>query len=213
MLGAVLTAITLSVVYWNQTARGYALMLALTCAGMLAFVALCERRSRWPAVAYLVVMVGAIYCSFVAVLVIPAQLVALAWRRQAWRPFAAALVALVVCSIPLAVLAARRGSGQLFWVPRPDRQVEQQVLESLTGSGLQSVFHPTLLAKPGIWITAAAVAAVLGAGVRSRRRRRRRSNRSPAGARCSRCPGRSCRRRWCSSIRSSANRCFSRATW
>ena len=169
-LGATLTAITLSVVYWDQTARGYALMLALTCAGMLAFVALCERRSRWPAVAYVAVMVGAIYCSFVAVLIVPAQLVALAWRRQAWRPFAAALVGLVVCSIPLAVLAARRGSGQLFWVPRPDRQVEQQVFESLTGSGLQSVFHPTVLAKPGIWLTAAAVAAVLVLAIRSRRR-------------------------------------------
>ena len=42
VLGAVLTAVTLSVVYWNQTARGYAPMLAFTCAGMLAFVALAE---------------------------------------------------------------------------------------------------------------------------------------------------------------------------
>ena len=177
VLGAVLTAVTLSVVYWNQTARGYAPMLAFTCAG-------CWRSSRWPnrrlspggadrpwrergrrawlpVLGYVAAMVLAIYCSFVAVLVIPAQLVALIWRRDAWRRFGAALVALVVCAIPLAVLAAARGSGQLFWVPRPDRQVEQQVLESLTGSGLQSTFHPTFLAKPGIWITVAAVLLVL----------------------------------------------------
>jgi hypothetical protein len=113
--------------------------------------------------------VFAIYCSFVAVLVIPAQMVALIWRRHAWRRFGAALVGLVVCAIPLAVLAAARGSGQLFWVPRPDRQVEQQVLESLTGSGLQSTFHPTFLAKPGIWITAAVVLLVLVLVVRARR--------------------------------------------
>jgi mannosyltransferase len=181
VLAAVLTAVTLSVVYWNQTARGYAPMLAFTCAGMLAFVALADppagteagvraaRRAWLPVFAYAAAMVLAIYCSFVAVLVIPAQLVALIWRRHAWRRFGAALVALAVCAIPLAALAAARGSGQLFWVPRPDRQVEQQVLESLTGSGLQSTFHPTFLAKPGIWITVAAVLLVLVLCVRARR--------------------------------------------
>ena len=111
VLGAVLTAVTLSVVYWNQTARGYAPMLAFTCAGMLAFVALADppmtgRDERlaaaWlPVLGYVAAMVLAIYCSFVAVLVIPAQLVALIWRRHAWRRFAIALVALVVCAIPL----------------------------------------------------------------------------------------------------------------
>jgi 4-amino-4-deoxy-L-arabinose transferase-like glycosyltransferase len=175
VLGAVLTAITLSVVYWDQTARGYALMLAFTCAGMLCFVALAggagSGRARWwPVAGYAVAMAIACYCSFVAVLVIPAQLVALIWRRSAWRRFVVALAALVVCAIPLAVLAARRGSGQLFWVPRPDRQVEKQVLELLTGSGLQSSFHPTFLAKPGYWLTVAAVVAVLVLAVVARAR-------------------------------------------
>jgi mannosyltransferase len=177
VLAAVLTAVTLSVVYWNQTARGYAPMLAFSCAGMLAFVALADppaagartgRRAWLSVLGYVAAMVLAIYCSFVAVLVIPAQLVALIWRSDAWRRFGAALVALVVCAIPLAALAAARGSGQLFWVPRPDRQVEQQVFESLTGSGLQSTFHPTFLAKPGIWITAAVVLVVLVLCVRAR---------------------------------------------
>jgi hypothetical protein len=174
VLGAVLTAITLSVVYWNQTARGYAPMLAFTCAGMWCFVALADprRASRrwWPVAGYAVAMALACYCSFVAVLVIPAQLVALIWRRSARRCFATALAALVVCAIPLAVLAVRRGSGQLFWVPRPDRQVEKQVLELLTGSGLQSSFHPTFLAKPGYWLTMAAVVAVLVGAVLARAR-------------------------------------------
>jgi mannosyltransferase len=184
VVGAVLTAVTLSVVYWNQNARGYAPMLAFSCAGMLAFVALADppvsepgegagagtgRRAWLPVLGYVAAMTLAMYCSFVAVLMIPAQLVALIWRRHAWRRFATALVALAVCAIPLAALAAARGSGQLFWVPRPDRQVEQQVLESLTGSGLQSTFHPTFLAKPGIWITAAVVLLVLALCVRARR--------------------------------------------
>jgi mannosyltransferase len=189
VLGAVLTAVTLSVVYWNQTARGYAPMLAFSCAAMLAFVALADppvartgHRAWLPVLGYVAAMVLAIYCSFVAVLVIPAQLVAVIWRRQAWRRFGAALVALVVCAIPLAALAAARGSGQLFWVPRPDRQVEQQVLESLTGSGLQSTFHPTFLAKPGIWITAAAVLFVLVLCVLARRRPEREQMAEPLAA-------------------------------
>ena len=71
-------------------------MLAFTCAGMLAFVALADppsagvraaHRGWLPVLGYTAAMVLAIYCSFVAVLVIPAQLVALIWRRHAWRPF------------------------------------------------------------------------------------------------------------------------------
>ena len=188
VLGAVLSAATLSIVYWNQTARGYAAMLAFTCAGMLAFVVLADTparadtgpRGRWtPVLAYVIAMVLAVYCSFVAVLVIPAQLVALIWRREASRRFLVGLAALLVCAIPLAVLAADRGSGQLFWVSRPDRQVDHQVLESLTGSGLQSSFHPTFLATPGLWITVAAVLAALGCSVLGSRR----PGRNAAGAR------------------------------
>ena len=117
-------------------------MLAFACLGMLAFLRLVgaaeEGRGgaawRWAAL-YVVAMGLGAYCSFVAVLIIPGQLVSVARRRPAVRPFAAALVALGAVGIPLAVLAARRGSGQLFWVPRPDRQVEDQVLQSLTGLG------------------------------------------------------------------------------
>jgi mannosyltransferase len=182
VLAAVLTAVTVSVVYWEQTARGYAPMLAFACAGMWCFVLVADSRpgSRrwWPVAGYAAAMALASYCSFVAVLVIPAQIVALIWRRPAWRRFLVALVALGVCGIPLAVLAQRRGSGQLFWVPRPDGQVEKQVLESLTGSGLQSVFHPTFLTRPGYWLTVAAVVAVLVAVVAARARVRAAAGRS-----------------------------------
>ena len=39
------------------------------------------------------------------------------------------------------VLATSRGSSQLFWVPRPTRKVETQVLQALTSAGLQPNFH------------------------------------------------------------------------
>ena len=54
-----------------------------------------------------------------------------------------ALAVVAVCCTPLLVLALHRGSGQLFWVPRPSFTPEKQVLEALTSSGLQPNFRPT----------------------------------------------------------------------
>jgi mannosyltransferase len=146
-IAGVLTAVSLPMVYWAQTARGYAPMVAFVCGGFLAYFALCDETGRegmrWrPWIAYVVLMTLASYSSFVAVLVVPAQLLALV-RRPAARRLASALVAIAVCCIPLAVLAVRRGSGQLFWVPRPSHKVETQVLESLTSAGLQPSIHRT----------------------------------------------------------------------
>jgi mannosyltransferase len=161
VVAGVLTATSLPLVYWAQTARGYAPMVAFVCGAFLAFVAFVHgedrapagrargaddpgARTRWgPWVAYVVLMVLAMYCTFVAVLVVPAQLLAVARRPRAARRLASALVAIALCCIPLVLLAVRRGSGQLFWVPRPSHKVETQVLESLTSSGLQSTFHRT----------------------------------------------------------------------
>ncbi len=69
-------------------------------------------------------------------------------------------LALLVLCIPLLVLARRRGSGQLFWVPKPNHQVDTQVMQSLTGSGLQSTFHRVFITTPG-WIATSVV--LLGA--------------------------------------------------
>ncbi|HLH65055.1 MAG TPA: glycosyltransferase family 39 protein [Solirubrobacteraceae bacterium] len=159
-----LAAVSLPLVYWAQTARGYAGMVAFSCAAMLAFVRMVdpragERPGRGSWLAYVAALTAAMYCSFVAVLVLAAQLPALARRRDARRRVAWALVVTAVLCAPLAVLAVHRGSGQLFWVPRPDSEVETQVLQSLTSAGLSPVFHH----HPGtyvlMWATVAAVAA------------------------------------------------------
>ncbi|MFZ0040630.1 MAG: glycosyltransferase family 39 protein [Solirubrobacteraceae bacterium] len=155
VIAGLLTAVSISLVYWAQTARGYAPMVAFVTAGFLAYIVLVEssdggaagpgtRRMPWGSwIAYVVLMVLASYSSFVAVLVIPAQLLVLVRRPVAARRLMGALVAVAVCCIPLLILAARRGSGQLFWVPRPSHKVETQVLESLTSAGLQPSFHRT----------------------------------------------------------------------
>ena len=143
-----LTAVSLPLVAWGQDARGYAPMVALVSASFLAFVALVDaqrdgRRQRWPWIGYALAMTLAVYSSFVAILVVPAQLIMLIWRRRAARPVLSALAVAGVCCTPLLVLALARGSGQLFWVPRPSFTPEKQVLEALTSAGLQPNFRPT----------------------------------------------------------------------
>jgi mannosyltransferase len=142
-LGAgLLMALSLTLVYWGQDARGYALMIALITGSFLAFVALLEGQGGWRAwVAYVVLTTAAVYAGLEAVLVVPAQLVALLWHRDRLRPVLGAVAATAACCIPLAVLAADRGSGQLFWVPPPSFRVLRQIVEALTSSGLQPSYY------------------------------------------------------------------------
>ena len=85
-----------------------------------------------------------VYASFVAVLAIPPsssrslvrrRALEFARRSRRWSPALLRRRSLV--------LAVRRGSGQLFWVPRPNLVAALQVLESLTSSGLQPSFQLT----------------------------------------------------------------------
>jgi mannosyltransferase len=142
LLAGVFTATSLTLVYWGQDARGYGAMVALTAASFLAFLALLEPEAGWAAwIAYVALTTAAVYAGLEAALVIPAQLVALGWQREPRRRVAAAVALIGACCLPLAVLAASRGSGQLFWVPSPSLRVLHQVVQALTSSGLQPSFY------------------------------------------------------------------------
>src|SRR5437763_11716851 len=84
LLAGSLAAVSLTMVYWGQNARAYTLMLALICGSFLSFVALVHSRTgTWrPWLAYIGFTTAAVYCGLEAVLVLPAQLVALAWHRD-----------------------------------------------------------------------------------------------------------------------------------
>ncbi len=87
LAAGVLAAVSLPLVYWGQTARGYALMVALVCAGFVAFIALADSPpgappARWAWLGYVAAMALAMYCSFVAALVVPVQLLAVLARRR-----------------------------------------------------------------------------------------------------------------------------------
>jgi uncharacterized membrane protein len=180
LASGLLTGVSLPLVFWGQDARGYAAMVALVAGSFLAFVSLIDapadsaRGSRpwWAWTAYVVLTTLSVYMSFVAVLAVPAQLVVLAWRRAAWRRVVLALVACVVLWIPLAVLATRRGSGQLFWIPKPSLKIEKQVLDALTSAGFEPNFHTTSTTAVLLIATMAllvAVAVVVVAHARSSR--------------------------------------------
>ena len=143
LLAGLLTAVSLSLVYWGQVARGYTVMIALLCASFLLLVIAVERpRWSWGIwAAYVAVSTAAVYAGLEAVLVFPVQLLVLAWyrRRIAWLLSALAVTA-VLC-IPLAVLAVSRGSSQIFWIPLPNAFTTRQVLLTLSSGGLEPQFY------------------------------------------------------------------------
>jgi hypothetical protein len=166
-VAGVLAAVSLPLVFWAQSARGYAPMVAFVCAAFVAFVALARPggtglsshgRRHW--VAYVVFMTLAMYSSFVAVLVVPAQLLVLIRRGRLAVRFVISLVAVAVLCIPLVLLATGRGSSQLFWLPRPTRKVETQVLQLLTSAGLQPNFHRTAATTALLIVTLGALLAI-----------------------------------------------------
>ncbi len=161
LAAGLLTAVSLPMVFWGQDARGYAAMVALVAGSFAAFAALVQTGSRRAWIAYVALTVLAVYASFVAILAVPAQLVALAWRRETWRPVASAVAACLVCWVPLAVLAASRGSGQLFWIPHPSLTLEKQVILALTSAGFEPNFRPTWAAGALAIVTVALIATTL----------------------------------------------------
>ncbi len=172
LAAGLIAAVSLPLVFWGQDARGYALMITFITASYLAFVALLDSADgeRWPVAAYVVSTLLAAYMGFAAVLIVPAQLLALIWRRERARAAIAGAVIVAVGCVPLAVLAIRRGSSQLFWVPPPNGHILRQTGIWLTSAGLPPNFHPTatttLLASVSGALLVLAALAVFVAAVR-----------------------------------------------
>ncbi len=171
LAAGLLTAVSLPLVFWGQDARGYALMTMFIAASFLALIALIEdpaSKRNWAA--YVAMTVLAMYMSFVAVLVVPAQLLVLLSRRQSARAVLSAVAVLGACCVPIAVLAATRGSSQLFWVPAPSLKRFGEMARWLTSAGMPPNFHRSATGTLLLALSAVALAAVLIGVVRARRR-------------------------------------------
>ncbi len=172
-LAGILTAVSVSLVFWGQSARSYALVVAFASASMLAFVALVDgpRASRRAWVAYVLCTALALYMSLMAALVVVAQLATFVWwRRRHGRAVIAAVAAVAVLSIPLMLLATARGAGQVAWVSRPGFADIAQVLEAVTGAGLQPSIRSTATTVALLWLTVAGLLAIAAVIVRDWRR-------------------------------------------
>lgn len=166
-----ISAISLPLVYWGQDARAYAIMFAFGALSYLGFIALVDGESRkregkpprwaWPL--YVFSLILATYMSFVALLIVPAQLISLYWYRRRFRSVLSALVVVAICSAPLILLAHQRGAGQLFWVPKPGWGLDGAVLEALASSALAPNFKLTASSRPLLGITTA-LAILIGVG-------------------------------------------------
>ena len=171
LTAGVLMAVSLSLTFWGQSARSYALLIALSAGSFLAFAALLDDehpRNAW--IAYVLCTALAMYASLMTLLVVLAQLATLVWDRRRVRAVGGALLAIAVCCVPLAILALRRGSGQLFWVARPTFTSVKQVLEALTSAGLEPSFHATSTTFVLMGVTLALVLGAAGAILAARDR-------------------------------------------
>jgi hypothetical protein len=196
LFSGLLAAVSLPLIFWGQSARGYAPMVALVSASWLSFVSMGERR-RGAAPAYVITTVLAIYMSFVAVLAVAAQAAVVLGRGvdrvsrrrapvdspcrrravstrstfpqapRSERTFVLSVAVCVLGCVPLVVLALDRGSGQLFWVPRPSLTSTWQVLQTLASAGLPPSFRtPGAVTIVLTLVTGAIVCLARGPGAR-----------------------------------------------
>jgi len=172
--GGLLTVVSLPLVFWGQNARGYALMVALAAASMLAFVTLLERPSRGAIVGYVLSTLAMLYVGYDAALLVLAQLALLVQFRERIRLLVGCLVAVGVGCVPLLILAAQRGSGQLFWVPPLSFGELGQTGETLLSTALPPNFHHTVTTIAATVLSAVAVLAALAAAATVVRRHARR---------------------------------------
>jgi mannosyltransferase len=164
LLAGLLSAVSLTLIYWGQNARAYTLMLALVCASFLCLLWLLQTSGGlWrPGLAYLIVTTAALYAGLEAALILPVQVALLAWYRHRARASGLALFGVVLCVVPLVVLALSRGSGQLFWVPSPSYRTLRQVVQSLGSVGLE----PDYYTRTGRWLLFLSLALTLAAAIR-----------------------------------------------
>jgi hypothetical protein len=116
------------------------------------------------------------YMSLMVALSLLAQLLTFPWWwRRHRRAVGTAVVAIAALCMPVALLAAGRGSSQLAWVSSPTLTDFDQVFEALTGAGLQPSIRATATTPVLLGLTLlglAGVAALVAPGMKDQTRRR-----------------------------------------
>lgn len=161
-----LAVVSLPLVFWGQNARGYAWLVALSAGSFLALIAILQTPggrspSRAAIVAYVLTTLAALYVGYDVALLIPAQLALLLLFRERARVVIGCLALVAVLCVPLLVLAADRGSGQLFWVTPLSWPIAGQAALTLLSAALPPNFHRTATTAVAAGVIGLAVAAGL----------------------------------------------------
>ena len=167
-----LTVVSLPLVYWGQNARGYAWLVTLSVGSFLALVAILQAPanrspSRAAVIGYALSTLAALYIGYDVALLIPAQLALLLIYRERARLVVGCLAVVVLLSVPLLVLAAERGSGQLFWVTPLSWRISGQATLALFSAAFLPNFHHTATTAPTAIVMGLAVLAGLWLAVRT----------------------------------------------
>jgi 4-amino-4-deoxy-L-arabinose transferase-like glycosyltransferase len=178
-----LAVVSLPLVFWGQNVRGYAWLVTLSVGSFLALIVILQTPadrspSRAAVVAYVLTTLAALYIGYDVALLIPAQLALLLIHRERARLVIGCLALTALLCVPLLVLAAERGSGQLFWVPSLSWQVAGQAALALFSAGFDPNFHRTATTAPTVIVMAVAVFAGLALAIRAVRQAGREHERS-----------------------------------
>ena len=161
-----LAVVSLPLVFWGQNARGYAGLVTLSVASFLAMVVILKAPgdrapSRRAISAYVLTTLAALYVGYDVALLIPAQLALLLLHRERAKLVIGCLALVAVLSVPLLVLAAQRGSGQLFWVTPLSWRIAGQATLALLSAAFVPNFHRTAPTIPTVILAGLAVLAGL----------------------------------------------------
>jgi mannosyltransferase len=144
LAGALLTAVSLPLIFWGQDARGYAPLITFITASFYTFTLIVQSPAPAPRrllVAYGACTALAAYMQIVTALIVPAQLLVLLIRREHARAVIRTLLFTALACLPLFAMATLRGASQLFWVPSPNIEGIGQTLRWLTSSAMPPNFH------------------------------------------------------------------------
>ncbi|MGW3286072.1 glycosyltransferase family 39 protein [Streptomyces sp. NPDC001002] len=139
-----LYAVTPLVGHYAQEGRSYALVAAGVAGSTLLLVRALDGRSWWP---YALVLAATCLLHELAVLVLGAHAVTLAWTRaprRAWWGWARATVAVGVVLLPL-VMVSRAQSGQVEWLPVPGWGSAERLVRGFAAGPTGVVFWVCLM--------------------------------------------------------------------
>jgi mannosyltransferase len=148
VVGAFMVGVSLPLVYWGQSADGYALGAFFATLSCWAFVRWLEGE-RYGTTVWVVATTLMLYTLMLTALVLVAQALSLLAllgreprRTTPWRGLLVGAGAVAVLAVPLALLAHAHGTADINWLIRPNKALEREAVRALASAGNQPDYPP-----------------------------------------------------------------------